>query len=741
MKLRSTLVLLLAGMTAVELGCRRTADLPDPKHRLVVRLIEPETYSPVTASLQRVELGSESRYAVAPSSALTLRRGDPVELPESGDLRVDVDLAGEGTTGVALRLDGWISVVKVEKDKARAKPLAELFQSNVTILRAEPLVSEPPAAHSGEADAGRRETLTFSIPDGLRGQPASLDVVARPLPAEPVQRIASREVTIPPDSRLEFGYGVEEPGWDEGWPPVRFEVVAAMSAPGSDRVALFDRRIDPARDTRDRRWFDASVDLSDVAGSRVRFTFTAEAITGTPGTTIERSFAVYGTPEIVPSPAATPQARPPNVVLISLDTLRARSVSAYGHTRRTTPALDHRLAARGALVRFAVTPAPYTPPAHMTMLTGLEPCVHDVHGNLALSPEHVTITEILRAEGYRTAAFTEDGLLLAGAGFDRGFDTYVENRSAAEDPALGRETFAAAERWVERNSRPPFFLFVHTYQVHAPYAAPRGYGQLYGDGPRTSKRDVTEALYDREVRYTDDLLAGFLDTLARRGLEAQTIVVVTSDHGEGFGEHFWFGHGFDLHDEALLVPLIVRAPGLVRAGTIVEKQVGLVDLAPTLLELVGAQPPSGIQGRSFAAELTGRGPAFDERPLVSYLGDGSAYAIRTPGSKYIQRLRNGAIVGERYYDLTSDPGETRNLAARGGTEAARAGDETGAAIAAARRELEAVRAACDSWRRKHLASQDLQDRAIRYLSPRSAPRGFVMREEVMRKLRSLGYLE
>jgi arylsulfatase A-like enzyme len=726
---------------AIELGCRRSADLPAPRPPLVIRLIEPETDSAMTASLQRVELGGESRYAVAPSSPLTVHRSDAVELPESGELRVDVDLAGEGTTGVALRLDGWISVVKGEKGKPRTKPLAEMFQSNITILRAEPLVSERPPAHSGRAEAGRRETLTFPVPEGLRSQTGSLDVVARPLPAEPVQRIESREVTVPPDGRLEFGYGVEEPGWDEGWPPVRFEVAATIGGSGSERAVLFDRRIDPARDARDRRWFDASVDLSHMAGSRVRFTFTTEAITGTPGTKVDRSFAVYSTPEIVPSPAATRQARPPNLVLISLDTLRARSVSAYGHTRRTTPALDRRLAARGALVRFAITPAPYTPPAHMTMLTGLEPCVHDVHGNLALSPEHVTIAEILRAKGYRTAAFTEDGLLLAGAGFDRGFDAYVENRSAAEDPALGRDTFAAAEHWVERSSRPPFFLFIHTYQVHAPYAAPRGYGQLFGHGSRTSKRDVTETLYDREVRYTDDLLAGFLDTLARRDLGAHTIVVVTSDHGEGFGEHFWFGHGFDLHDEVLLVPLIIRAPGLVTPGTIVEKQVGLVDLAPTLLELVGAEPPSGIQGRSFAAELTGRGLAFDERPLVSYLGDGSAYAIRTSGSKYIQRIRNGTIVGERYYDLTSDPEETRNLAGRSGAEAARARDDIGASIAEARRGIEAARAACESWRREHLAMQDPQDRAIRYLTPRSAPRGFVMREEVMRKLRPMGYLE
>jgi arylsulfatase A-like enzyme len=591
----------------------------------------------------------------------------------------------------------------VRDPRAPSTTVAELREGARVTVAAPPVLVRD---HAGSA------ALVLPVPDALRGQPALLTVLARPLAPSPLVRIETDEVEVPPGARLVFGYGVEEPGWAAGWPPARFRV----SGPGD--ATLFERRLDPAADPRDRRWFDASVDLASVAGRRVRLAFETEALGHAPGAMVDRTFAVVANPTIVAPPPAA--AGPRNVVLVSLDTLRARSVSAYGCRRTTTPGLDQRVAAAGALVRFAVAPVPFTPPSHMSMLTGLDPCAHgvrDLQG--ALAPERVTLAEALRAAGYATAAFTEDAYLVAGNGFDRGFDVYRENRSEeSASPGFAAETFADATSWLSAHATEPFFLFVHTYQVHEPYTPPRGYAGLFTDGDQVDEHQQALANYEREVRYTDDLFGGVLDALETGGVAERTILVVTSDHGEGFAEHFWSGHGFDLHDEALLVPLLVRAPGLVPAGRVVEEQVGLVDLTPTLLDLVGLPPPPDVQGRSFARLLTGRGAAFEERPVVCAALTKSE-SVRTRRWKYVT-----APQGELYYDVAADPLEQRDRAAA---------DPAG--VAAARAVLEAAHAACTQWNEAH----------PRGAPPTGAaggePAWMINREEVERKLRSLGYAQ
>jgi arylsulfatase A-like enzyme len=354
------------------------------------------------------------------------------------------------------------------------------------------------------------------------------------------------------------------------------------------------------------------------------------------------------------------------------------------------------------------------------MLTGLEPCAHgvrDLHG--ALAPERETLAEALRAAGWTTAAFTEDAYLVAGNGFDRGFDVYRENRSEeSASPGFAAETFADATAWLGEHASEPFFLFVHTYQVHEPYTPPRGYKVLFPDGDQGDEHQRALADYEREVRYTDDLLGGVLDALEAGGLAERTILVVTSDHGEGFAEHFWSGHGFDLHDEALLVPLLVRAPGLVPAGRVVEEEVGLVDLTPTLLDLVGVPAPPDVQGRSFARLLTGRGTEFAERPIASSALTASE-SIRTRAAKYVKTPQ-----GELYYDLVADPLEQRSRTA-----------DDPAGVSAARALLDEAHAACAQWTAAHPAG------AAPGGAGSSEPAWMINREEIERKLRSLGYAQ
>jgi len=647
-----------------------------------------------TAALARAEIAGESRYVLAAHPPVVLRAREDVTLPQADELRVPAELP-PALAGREVRIDASV-LVREQPVGGAAPTLAELDAARMVTASAPPFVVR--------GRDGVRPEAVIPLPEGLRGRPGLLTVTARPFPASPIERSETAEVDVPPGARLVFGYGVEEAGWAAGFPPVRFALAAG-------EVTLFERRLDPAADARDRRWFDASVDLSPIAGRRVRLVFTTEALAGAPGATLDKSFAVMSGPEIVP-PAAPAR---PGIVLVSLDTLRARSVSAYGCRRPTTPALD-RFAARGALVRTVVAPVPFTPPSHMSMLTGLEPCAHGVKGmHEALAPDRLTLAEALRAAGYETAAFTEDAYLVAANGFDRGFNTYVENRSEeSASPGFAAETFAQARAWLATHAARPFFLFVHTYQVHEPYTPPRAYATLFTDGDRGDANQRALAAYEREVRYTDDLLVDFLGAL-----DPQTIVVVTSDHGEGFGEHFWTTHGFDLHDEALLVPLVVRAAGLVPPGRVVEEQVGLVDLAPTLLELAGVPGLPDVQGRSFAGLLRGDRGGYLERPIVSadLIGGES---VRTRQRKFIATKK-----GPLLYDLVADPRETADRTAA-----------DAAGVAAARAVLEQAHDACARWQRAHPSAES----TARSLST-TDPAWLINRDDIQRKLRSLGYTQ
>jgi arylsulfatase A-like enzyme len=680
-------------------ACHR-GDAPPADNPHAIRLINPPE-PPSTATLPRAQIGGESRYVLAASSAVVLRAREAIKLPNEPILRVPAELPST-LDASAVRLDASYSA----RDPRAGQSLAEQRQGGRITVDAPALVL--PAGPAGTA-AGTPD-LALSVPEVLRGKDALLTVIARPLPASAAWRFESEEIEVPSGARLTFGYAVEQPGWSTGWPPV----LVRASAAG---VTLFERRIDPAGDPRDRRWFDASVDLGAVAGRRTRLVFETEAL-AVPGAAVDRSFPVVSNPQVLP-PAST-RATERSVVLVSLDTLRARSVGAYGCPRPTTPALDRRLAQPGALMRTAITPFPFTPPAHMTMLTGLEPCAHGVRTeHQTLPPERATLAELLRARGYETAAFTEDAYVVAGNGFDRGFDAYRENRSEeSASPGFAAETFAAAAEWLRTHGERPFFLFVHTYQVHEPYTPPRGYAGLFPDVKPDDKHDAARANYEREVRYTDDLLAGFLDTLESRGLGEHTVVAVTSDHGEGFGEHFWSGHGFDLHDEALLVPLVIRAPGLIRPGTVVEEQVGLVDLAPTLLALLDLPVPPDMQGQSFASLLTGSGPPFTERPLAGAAVT-AVESLRTRQTKYM-KIPNGELL----YDLVADPLERNDRAKQ---DAPR--------LEKARAAYAETQAACERWHAAHPAT------AASTPGPGNDPAWMINRDEVERKLRSLGYVQ
>ena len=401
-----------------------------------------------------------------------------------------------------------------------------------------------------------------------------------------------------------------------------------------------------------------------------------------------------------PLPEA-PAPQRPNLLLVSIDTLRADRLGCYGHDRPTSPTLD-ALAANGALFTQAASTSSWTLPAHMSMFTSLYPAFHKLErggrlGTSRLDDHEATLAELLHAAGYATAGFVAHPFLSGSWGFDRGFELYRRYETRADVQT------ARARLWLEWHAfhaaqglaPAPFFLFVHYIDPHETYDPPGPYAELFTSGYAGSLRPTdhlvtlfqdrpfenqadrryVQGLYDGEIRFVDDNLSGLLDGLRALGQEGHTVVAVTSDHGEEFHEHDSTGHKQTLYEEQLRVPLIVAQPGRIAAGQRIERPVSLVDLGPTLLELVGAPPRAHAQGRSLVPDLSLVGaPArsrLPESPAV--FAELGPLGRKWEGTPYLKTARDsqrkliysydvrGVILERELYALDRDPGERRNL--------------------------------------------------------------------------------
>jgi len=385
---------------------------------------------------------------------------------------------------------------------------------------------------------------------------------------------------------------------------------------------------------------------------------------------------------------------PHAIIFITLDTTRADHLSSYGYGRPTTPALD-RLAATGVRFARAVSPMPTTDPAHATMLTGLYPRTHGIrqNGERMARPNAETLATWARSAGYQMAAFTSRKYLrpseLALGGFD--------DETGPEDFARrGIETLAEARLWLRLHAHEPFFVWIHLFEPHWPYEPPATFGARFlAPGTTTVPRirDLPAArplspeliatlvdLYDGEIAYMDALVADFLQWVGERlPADDPPLIVVVGDHGEAMGEleqrlGFAFDHGKWLYQGILQVPLVLHWEGRLPAGRVVETPIALVDLAPTLFELLGVDGFS-TQGRSLASAILGRGAEGDDRDgRHSYVYSEqrelpAAYQrlVGTTTQYAVQDARHKLILSEpgrrsELYDLVADPGETRDLA-------------------------------------------------------------------------------
>jgi arylsulfatase A-like enzyme/tetratricopeptide (TPR) repeat protein len=365
--------------------------------------------------------------------------------------------------------------------------------------------------------------------------------------------------------------------------------------------------------------------------------------------------------------ARAPQPAPPapraeHVVLVTLDTLRADRLGCYGAKDVATPRLD-RIAAEGALAEEASAHVPLTRPSHASIFTGLLPPEHGIRDNVspAVVPGVPLLAEVFRAAGFATGAFVSSVVLTRQSGLDRGFDVYADRFEGAAGDAQflntvqkkGEDTLREALAWLESQRGKRVFLWVHLYEPHDPYEPPEPYAARYAG-----------RLYDGEVAWTDELVGRLDDRLSSLGLRDGAALVVTSDHGEGLGEHGEHLHGFFAYQSTLRVPLLVRAPG-VPAGTRLRTTARLVDLFPTALELADLAPPpaAALSGRSLVPALRGGAtlpePVTYAETLVPLLhfGWSDLRVVREGRWKYIQAPR------PELFDLASDPGERTNIAA------------------------------------------------------------------------------
>jgi arylsulfatase A-like enzyme/Tfp pilus assembly protein PilF len=347
----------------------------------------------------------------------------------------------------------------------------------------------------------------------------------------------------------------------------------------------------------------------------------------------------------------------PNVLLVTIDTLRADRLGCYGHAAAATPTLD-ALAARGVRFATAVAHVPLTGPSHASLLTGLTPPGHGFrdNGGYALPAGVPTAAEDFRQAGYRTAAFVSGFPLDRRFGFDRGFGAYDDHLPRGNDrrrtPYVERAADAttdAALRWLSAPppSASPFFLWVHYYDPHAPYEPPGALAERFRAAP-----------YDGEIAFVDSQLGRLLRTLEEAGTLARTLVLVTADHGEGLGEHGEGTHGLFVYDATLKVPWVMAGAGVdaPRVPTTVARG---IDVLPTLLDYAGLPGRPGIEGRSLRPAAEGRemsdAPAYAESLYPEReFGWAPLYAWRTRDLKLIEAPR------PELYDLAADAAETAN---------------------------------------------------------------------------------
>ncbi len=562
------------------------------------------------------------------------------------------------------------------------------------VLKAIRAGSEPSVPAGGER--GRAAVLFRKLSRGG----STFDAVLAPPATE-----LSRRLSLPRNARLEFGCGVL-PVSRRARGQVRFSIAVesgGRNTPVFERVLTFP----PFPGVPPQLPLE-TVDLSRFGSRKVRLVFRTETDSPRAFRLPGAAMAYWFNPIVLG--AAAPQGMPPNVVLVSLDTLRSDHLGCYGYPRPVSPRLD-ALAADAVRFAVAISPSNWTLPSHMSLLTGVLPAGHGVSSKGQVSRRRL-LAQRLRERGFATGAFTAAGFVSGALGFDAGFDFYAEDRLSMNRLDAPEIQARQALGWLERSAGRPFFLFLHSYHPHNPYSSPPAFGTKFtapdaswtrlnlGEklGREGFYRPLSEReranvvdLYDGDIACADaNLMGPLVDGLKRLGLYDRTLIIVTSDHGESFYEHGSWFHGVNFYDEVLRVPLIVKLPGGTGRGRVIETPVPIIDTVPTVLDVLGIPVgPEGLDGRSLLPLVDGRGrerrEIFSEKymqpPAIVPFPNADpglhtvaiydfpyklVFCVHRPGdwTKYSPPPPPAPPVEVHLFNLGTDPRETANLADR-----------------------------------------------------------------------------
>lgn len=477
---------------------------------------------------------------------------------------------------------------------------------------------------------------------------------------------------VPPGARLVVDTGMLDRAWPSDGPSSDGVVFTIEAGHGDASTELLRH----AQREPENGWLRHSVGLARFANEPLTLRFVQE-----PGESRVRDYAFWGNPMLVPE-AGADNAIP--VILISNDTMRADHLGCYGYKRDTSPYID-AFAEEAVLFENAFTPEVWTPSAHMTMLSGLYPKHHGVTANINLPDAIPTLPEYLRSAGYVTGSFVGmEWWFTPWRGFAKGFDAHSIPRGYREVFA----TYARAKNWRDSVSGPPPFLFLHNYDLHSrmDYGLPydpdddrfRIFSKEITDPPAfdliergelsatlylakpnrgelelsAEQIDYLKALYDDCIRKVDFATHEILEYLREAGLYDNALIIMTSDHGEAFGEHGRFLHG-DVYEHNIRVPLLIRFPQGRHGGLRVSEMVTLMDLLPTVLEAAGIPLEQPVDGRSLLPLIEGARSGEDE----IYATRGAWRAVRTVEDKLIRELN---LDSTEYYALDEDPLELNN---------------------------------------------------------------------------------
>jgi len=414
----------------------------------------------------------------------------------------------------------------------------------------------------------------------------------------------------------------------------------------------------------------------------------------------------------------------PNILLISLDACRADHLSCYGYFRKTSPFIDE-LASGGTRFENAFINTLATPSSHTTIFTSLYQETHGVGKSDTFSyalPENIImLQELLRKDGYVTIAVT-DTEIFRKMGFDKGFMEFDFTEEISDITSGAEKLLRLLRKYADKNK--PIFAFFHTYEIHLPYDPPPNYTKIFGsfesnikptalnlleyanaaDKLNKSDMEFLKAMYDGEIRYTDDMLRNVFAELKKIKFFDNYVTIITSDHGEEFGEHGGMSHGGWLYDELLHVPLIM-AGNLIPKGKVVNYMTSSIDIMPTILELAGIEIEIPVEGKNL---FSGDNSSERQKDMIFAQFGTSLYAVRTQEWKFIETHQQNKI---ELYHLPTDPHEQKNVSDH---------------YPKIRDKLANI---ISEWKESRLILGELKPRKINY------------NEETLNKLRSLGYLQ